>query len=76
MVVLNDLGLLIEIIGFVLLFITPNKVSSMLLLSEGSDSKWSFLDWRLPDKIGLPLRVLIVPSIVIGLVMQFTFFNI
>ncbi len=75
MVVLNDVGLAIEIIGFVLLFITPNKVSSYLLLNEGHNFKWNFLDWRLPDKIGLPLRYAIVPFIVSGLVMQFTFFN-
>jgi len=75
MVVYNDIGLTVEIIGFVLFLITRASPASMLLLNEGSDSKFRFLEKKLPDSIGLPLRVISIPLIVIGLAMQFTFFN-
>jgi len=75
LVVLNDVGLIIEIVGFILFLFTRASPASRLLLNEGSDSKFRFLEKKLPDKIGLPLRVISIPLIVIGLAMQFSFFN-
>jgi len=76
MVIFNDVGLAIEIIGFILFLITPASPQSFLLINEGSDNyRYNFLAKRLPEKIGLPLRIIAIPLIVIGLAMQFTFFN-
>ncbi len=44
------------------------KLGNHLLKEKNAEKK-------LPDKIGLPLRVVSIPLIVIGLIMQFTFFN-
>ena len=76
MVVLNDIGLTIEIIGFILFLITPASPVSRLILSSTKHDRFGFLEWKIPDKIGLPLRIISIPLIISGLAMQFTFFNI
>ena len=77
MVVLNDLGLFLEIIGFAIFVAVPihKTISGFILLESSPDPKGvkPFLE-KHPNLENL-LRVLGIVIILAGLMMQFTFFN-
>ena len=77
MVVLNDLGLFLEIIGFGIFLAIPihKAATGFLLLNSAQDPKGITLFLNNHPKFESLLRGLGITFIVAGLMMQFTFFN-
>ncbi len=77
MVVLNDVGLTFEIIGFALFLFVPIQESYGLLLNGGKISKsrkiHDFINEH--DKFRIGLRYGGISLIILGLVMQYSFLN-
>ena len=77
MVVLNDLGLFLEIIGFGIFLAIPihKAATGFLKLNQAPDPKGITLFLEKHPKLENLLRGFGIVLIVAGLMMQFTFFN-
>jgi len=70
---LNDFGIILEIIGFVAFLLSPKQVHTGVAATDRwSLSRWGFLDWELPRRIGLPFRFSAIFLVAIGLILQLT----
>ena len=74
MVVLNDLGLTLEIIGFIVFLFVPLQETFNIKLQEARENRITkFLDKHEKSRYGLRYGGIIL--IVVGLGMQYSFLN-
>lgn len=73
MVVSNDIGLTLEIIGFLIFLYVPITESFNLTLEHKSNKITKFIDNH--KKIRYGSRTVGVTIIIIGLIMQYSFFQ-
>jgi len=72
MVVLNDLGLTLEIIGFAMFLFVPIQETHNLITKHGSRLN-EYINKH--DKVRFTLRYLGISLVILGLIMQYQFFN-